>query len=446
MPEASVDPGYGSLRRKVTLACDYCRKKRVKCTGSAPCKLCAENRHPCHFDDRNRNRRGPRPRANSSRPSRICLIAPAPSRPSDRHVDQISSFSGGEYLPSSPNVASSIKNVATNDLDDEDPDSEEDVFPPATEWRGGLLSVLMDPSTPDSFWNTVDPDVCAHLVELFYCRSSSLLGLIVPADELIEKICAGTCTRSLLLAICAYSVRFSVHKAVKEPSASKLAKDFERSARYQVDLSSAPGSEPSMASTYCVLIEYSIGLGDGRQAWMDLALAKTAPQLFVEERLHRCQASAVAICTICKELVWQRDFFRNIHVVGYACMQSAIVLVNYLHRASRPHSPWIADTLKFIFVALGAASSFYPPANDWIKVLIRVHDINVSLKNVSGSSVEDVFSTYFSRYVDIKEPEWVPLIPSSVSYAQGRLRRNPVTALNVRKIGFTVMPVIFRRI
>ncbi|KAF4869333.1 hypothetical protein CGCSCA1_v011470 [Colletotrichum siamense] len=28
MPEASVDPGYGSLRRKVTLACDYCRKKR----------------------------------------------------------------------------------------------------------------------------------------------------------------------------------------------------------------------------------------------------------------------------------------------------------------------------------------------------------------------------------------------------------------------------------
>lgn len=121
-----------------------------------------------------------------------------------------------------------------------------------------------------SSWNTVDPDVCAHLVELFYCRSSSLLGLIVPADELIETICAGTCTRSLLLAICAYSVRLSVHKAVKEPSASKLAKDFERSARYQVDLSSAPGSEPSTASTYCVLIEYSIGLGDGRQAWMDL--------------------------------------------------------------------------------------------------------------------------------------------------------------------------------
>lgn len=35
-----------------------------------------------------------------------------------------------------------------------------------------------------------------------------------------------------------------------------------------------------------------------------------APQLFVEEILHRCQASAVAICTICKGLVWQGDFFR----------------------------------------------------------------------------------------------------------------------------------------
>ncbi|KAF3797071.1 hypothetical protein GCG54_00009039, partial [Colletotrichum gloeosporioides] len=362
-------------------------------------------------------------------------------------------------------------------------------------------------------------------------------------------------------------VRFSVHKAVKEPSASRLAKNFERSARCQVDLSSAAGSEPSTVPTYCVLIEYSISRGDGRQAWMDLGkflvtiyleisetmisfshcslqlrcptrkdqidqehndgtrsnrfltqllellqlfvriqhycsagfskqnpppwslhstfrtyqveleqlvlqrleqlhpgssedehlpqeqrtqsamcsliwhccvicLNRTflpitertmlddvnsgassrqlnfpaAPQLFVEERLSRCQASAVAICTICKELVWQGDFFR-----------SAIVLVNYLHRAPRPHSPWIADTLKFLFVALGAASSFYTPANDWIKVLIRVHDINIPLKHVSGSPVEDVFSTYFSRYVDIKEPKWVPLIPSSVSDAQGRV-------------------------
>ncbi|KAF4886222.1 Activator of stress genes protein 1 [Colletotrichum fructicola] len=177
MPEASVDPGYGSLRRKVTLACDYCRKKRVKCTGSAPCKLCAENRHPCHFDDRNRNRRGPRPRANSSRPSRICLIAPAPSRPSDRHVDQISSFSGGEYLPSSPNVASSIKNVATNDLDDEDPDSEEDVFPPATEWRGGLLSVLMDPSTPDSLYVSVMPSAALQEQGLRSSAETHLVGI-----------------------------------------------------------------------------------------------------------------------------------------------------------------------------------------------------------------------------------------------------------------------------
>ncbi|KAH9227495.1 hypothetical protein K456DRAFT_42046 [Colletotrichum gloeosporioides 23] len=403
-----------------------------------------------------------------------------------------------------------------------------------------------------SSWNIVDPDLCAHLVELFCRRSSSLLGLIVPADALIETICAGTCTRSLLLAVCAYSVRFSVHKAVKEPSASRLAKKFEQSARHQVDLSSAPGSEPSTVSTYCVLIEYSISLGDGRQAWMDLgkyletlgcptwndqsnqqpndgassnqfftqllellhlfirihrycssgfskqnpppwglhSIFRTyqveleqlvlqrlerlhpgsseddylpqeqrtqsamcsliwhccviclnrnflpipkrtrpdhedtepssrqlnfpaAPQLFVEERLNRCQASAVAICTICKELVWQGDFFRT-----------AIVLANYLHRAPRPHTPWIADTLKFLFVALGAASSFYTPANDWIKVLIRVHDINVPLKHVSGSPVEDVFSTYFSRYVDIKEPEWVPLIPSSVSNAQGRVRED----------------------
>ncbi|KAF5489364.1 hypothetical protein CGCS363_v012021 [Colletotrichum siamense] len=116
MPEASVDPGYGSLRRKVTLACDYCRKKRI------------------------------------------------------------SSFSGGEYLPSSPNVASSIKIVATNDLDDEDPDSEEDVFPPATEWRGGLVSVLMDASTPDSLYVSVMPSATLQEQGLRSSAETHLVG------------------------------------------------------------------------------------------------------------------------------------------------------------------------------------------------------------------------------------------------------------------------------
>ncbi|CAB4441881.1 unnamed protein product [Rhizophagus irregularis] len=46
-------------RTKVTVACQACQKKKVKCTGSAPCTTCSRSGHKCIFSN-NAKKRGPR--------------------------------------------------------------------------------------------------------------------------------------------------------------------------------------------------------------------------------------------------------------------------------------------------------------------------------------------------------------------------------------------------
>ncbi|RIA82763.1 hypothetical protein C1645_787688 [Glomus cerebriforme] len=46
-------------RTKVTVACQACQKKKVKCTGSAPCTTCSRSGHKCVFSN-NAKKRGPR--------------------------------------------------------------------------------------------------------------------------------------------------------------------------------------------------------------------------------------------------------------------------------------------------------------------------------------------------------------------------------------------------
>jgi hypothetical protein len=46
-------------RTKVTVACQACQKKKVKCTGSAPCTTCSRSGHKCIFSN-TAKKRGPR--------------------------------------------------------------------------------------------------------------------------------------------------------------------------------------------------------------------------------------------------------------------------------------------------------------------------------------------------------------------------------------------------
>jgi len=53
--------------------------------------------------------------------------------------------------------------------------------------------------------------------------------------------------------------------------------------------------------------------------------------------------------------------------MGYACYHSAVVLLHYLHNASKERQPEIVRSLQINFAILGALKNFYQTAEDWVK-------------------------------------------------------------------------------
>ncbi|KAJ5373924.1 transcriptional regulatory protein STB4 [Penicillium concentricum] len=119
---------HGPYRRKVTLACDSCRKRRVKCSGSQPCTLCSESGRQCEFDSKNRGRRGPRPRR-TVQPQRI-VHQLAARIPSSRQVT-VSSHPQTEvdlvwHPQNEMQDVEGTERCVTDDGDDEEEEEEEE--------------------------------------------------------------------------------------------------------------------------------------------------------------------------------------------------------------------------------------------------------------------------------------------------------------------------------
>lgn len=124
-----------------------------------------------------------------------------------------------------------------------------------------------------------------------------------------------------------------------------------------------------------------------------------APSLFLLERMHRCEASAAAICRTAKEIVKHAGFFwvrkslsptrlttysstcLHVHVfsgiqqmplLGYCCLQSSLVVINQMQRSSHPNQTLsnTSSQLKFLLVVLAAVRRFYAPAQTWVRGLL----------------------------------------------------------------------------
>lgn len=77
-------------------------------------------------------------------------------------------------------------------------------------------------------------------------------------------------SRALVLAVCASSIRFTVHKAARGPHAQGLAESMEREARKCIQASSVTWQQVNNVKTMCVLIDYEASRAHGRQAWIDI--------------------------------------------------------------------------------------------------------------------------------------------------------------------------------
>lgn len=77
-------------------------------------------------------------------------------------------------------------------------------------------------------------------------------------------------SRALLLAVCASSMRFTVHRAARGPHARGFAESIAREARGCIHVSSVTWQQVNNIKTICVLIDYEASMAHGRQAWTDI--------------------------------------------------------------------------------------------------------------------------------------------------------------------------------
>ncbi|KAH8894014.1 hypothetical protein GQ53DRAFT_839712 [Thozetella sp. PMI_491] len=572
---ARVQPGvYGPHRRKVTVACDLCRQRRAKCSGSLPCTYCAANQRTCTFDEKNRARRGPRPRQPAE--PVIRPLFPAPRRPS--------AAESADTIVVEPSDAAPSTSGITVDSESDDEDSQQaGEIPPLSTWRPYVEKLLASEQGI-----ITEVNVICHLIELYWHHSSAQLRSLLPPSEFLAQLQDGTCSKALVLAVCACHLRYSVHRMARQAAAGGLALQLERGARAGLQASAETIVDSDRILTYCFLIEDEANQGRGNRAWMDIALTKGllqlartrrdllssevmaldgaeryllltelchsighpslqqtpsinrtrisdvdlnkplsqtscipdllllllriqnlcwsdlmgpentpwrpespfrllqiqldkiilwqlkrpssqaidqsihalvrqgteeadedtlvgllwhvcvimlnrtflpipvrargdqegspvttvnfpfAPSLFLEERIRTCEASAAAICTQCRGLLSRGGFFTYSRWIGFACMQSAFVLINQLHRSIEPYDQTVVENLKLSFTVLGLLRNFFSPARTWIDTVFRAHDVKSTSRQVSAATPE-AFKGYFNRFDDLEEPPFVTL-------------------------------------
>lgn len=113
-----------------------------------------------------------------------------------------------------------------------------------------------------------------HLVELFYRHASLPLQEVLPASFFFPALIAGHAHKSLVLAMGAYSMRFSAHTAAQSVSATGLRADEYLANATQASLNMNGGGTIKehifQVQAGCVLLEYEASQSRGRSAWVHI--------------------------------------------------------------------------------------------------------------------------------------------------------------------------------
>lgn len=109
-----------------------------------------------------------------------------------------------------------------------------------------------------------------HLLEMFCTRSNAQLRPLLSPSHIQQQLSQGTISRGLILAACASSVRFTVHKGAKGPQARRFAELMVQEACKSIQVSKIGWKQVDNVKTTCVLVDYEASRGHGRQAWVDI--------------------------------------------------------------------------------------------------------------------------------------------------------------------------------
>ncbi|KAM0738396.1 hypothetical protein ACQRIT_006133 [Beauveria bassiana] len=440
MSNANLSALHSRFRRKVTVACDSCRKRRVKCSGSQP------------FEDE---------------PSWATREMQAADEPPSLTVDDDSE---GE--------------VGHNGNNDRGSSPDGSPTPDPLQWKSGLECIFFEDDSIADVLPGLDVYTICHLLEIFTLLASAQLRTLLPTVEIHSEISSGTMSRCLILAasrearncirisndattqvntiksICIL-VDYSASKAHGRQAWADIAMGqalvqsspdlvnlleilneleehllhypdtfrlFARSRRRDLKEPDIDELISSLMWHCCVVVLnrpfLPILARTSEEGRIDQIVKKVyfpgAPHLFVKEKVYRCEASADAIFNISRNIVRANVFHSYATLVGFACTQGALVSINRLHWSSKPHEPTSAGNLGMTLTVLEALKTFYTPAEDWINTLTQAHDASMRPALISDD-LDLAFHGYFSRFSDIREPTFVPLDPREKDTPRGAI-------------------------
>ncbi|KAF1732155.1 Filamentous growth regulator 27 [Beauveria bassiana] len=294
MSNANLSALHSRFRRKVTVACDSCRKRRVKCSGSQPCTLCSESGRCCEFDNGSRSRRGPKPRqaARQTQTQRILrpLVPRFPSydqedaQPASIEVEDEPSWATREMQAADEPLNLIVDDDSEGEIghdgnDDCGSSTDGSSTPDPLQWKSGLECIFFEDDSIADVLPSLDVYTICHLLEIFTLLASAQLRTLLPTVEIHSHLSSGTMPRCLILAACASAVRFSVHKAINGPSARQFADSIAREARNCIRISNDATTQVNTIKSTCILVDYSASKAHGRQAWADIAMGQALVQL-----------------------------------------------------------------------------------------------------------------------------------------------------------------------
>ncbi|KAJ9642785.1 hypothetical protein H2204_002433 [Knufia peltigerae] len=265
-------------RRKSTMACEECRRRKAKCNGFQPCDHCAAYSIACIYDTR-RQRRGPKPKSQPQKSS------------SNQAADR-------------PSPTVDVRNGSRTPDTADSPRREPRVpkLPIVQDWHDDLKACLtsLEGRCPDAG----DVDLICHLIELFYTYVYVQQTPPWSVEDFFAKLKSGKkAIARLCLAMAAASNKYLVHSAANSASEGCKGDEYAHQARISL-LEMVDGDLMERAQTLCTLSIYEMHRANGVQAWSDIELARSYIQIL--------NTTHSDISTITEALTLAGDFIRTI--------------------------------------------------------------------------------------------------------------------------------------
>ncbi|KAI9284826.1 fungal-specific transcription factor domain-containing protein [Umbelopsis sp. AD052] len=335
----TTDNSAGAKRKRLTQACDVCRRKKIKCDGAKPaCANCVRMKQECSYLPSNK-KRGPRQGYIELLEKRLDKMEKMlQNNPGDTSPEDISptdfdaplfqpTKSHRQFSTDSEDQAKPLVNGRTHGSLDQSPVPS----PTSPSSRLSQFSPIMSHSSNSltSRSNNAEDgglpssDVIEHLVAVYFEHLYPMMPILHP-KFFMERIRNKKCPEVLLLSVMALSARFSTRSDILENPPWLSGEKYASRARKIIN---NIFDYPSLSSAQALLLLgiYEYGCSRGPRSWMLLGMAlRMCTELGMhKESLHESDFSAPLTEDEWVDKESRRRLFWQIYIIDIlACANS----------------------------------------------------------------------------------------------------------------------------